>query len=554
MEKGTARRGNGAQSVPTVEDAEERTLGQRSVADEDEALVTFSHRSPTNTPPQLPQLLHKPRIVITDRHVSDVTEEAWLALESFNSPAFLFERGGRLVEVRIDERGPFIHEVREGDLFYHLERAADWRKLANGRLVPARVHRSHVLDMLARPTPPVPHLAGVTQVPQLQPSGTLAFREGYDPTVGIFLALPPGLRFRPVSEAPTPEEVTEALHWLDELFIDFPFVGASDRAHAKALLLLHFVRPFIQGPTPIHMVESPTPGTGKSLLVQIALTPALGPDIAMMTDGGSDAEWDKRITAALRAGDPFIIFDNLNSTIRASTLASAVTSDVRRDRQLGTHDGLRLSVRCGWVMTANNPSFTDECYRRSIFIRLNADMERPEERTSFRHADLRSWAANHRADLVWAALTIVQHWCACGMPRSEKRRGSFENWSAIMGGILESCGIEGFLDNVDAGRMASDDDAEAWSALFAEGAAVFRDDEFTADRLFDVGETEALLPHVFGNDRQGRRISFAKRLKQQRDRHHGGFVLRLAGRDGHGKKDMYRLEKSHPKGKGVAEA
>ena len=36
-----------------------------------------------------------------------------------------------------------------------------------------------------------------------------------------------------------------------------------------AALLLPFVRRMVHGPTPLHLIESPSPGTGKSLLAKV---------------------------------------------------------------------------------------------------------------------------------------------------------------------------------------------------------------------------------------------------------------------------------------------
>jgi hypothetical protein len=63
---------------------------------------------------------------------------------------------------------------------------------------------------------------------------------------------------------------------LDELAGDFPFVSDSDRAHWLAALLLPFVRRMINGPTPLHFVEAPCNGAGKSLLCDIISIVATG--------------------------------------------------------------------------------------------------------------------------------------------------------------------------------------------------------------------------------------------------------------------------------------
>jgi hypothetical protein len=51
-----------------------------------------------------------------------------------------------------------------------------------------------------------------------------------------------------------------------ELFGDFPFATDADRTNALGALLLPFVRELVDDPTPLHLIEAPSPGIGKGLL------------------------------------------------------------------------------------------------------------------------------------------------------------------------------------------------------------------------------------------------------------------------------------------------
>ena len=67
-----------------------------------------------------------------------------------------------------------------------------------------------------------------------------------------------------------------------------------------ALLLLGFLRGMIDGPTPLHLIEKPTPGTGATLMVDAIATILTGAGASVMTEGRDEDEWRKRITAKLR--------------------------------------------------------------------------------------------------------------------------------------------------------------------------------------------------------------------------------------------------------------
>jgi hypothetical protein len=98
--------------------------------------------------------------------------------------------------------------------------------------------------------------------------GTLITEPGYHPATRLLYEPTQNFTLPPVAERPSPRQIAAARTLLlDDLLGDFPFVGEAERAHALALLLLPFVRPMIPGPTPLHMVEKPAPGTGATLMV-----------------------------------------------------------------------------------------------------------------------------------------------------------------------------------------------------------------------------------------------------------------------------------------------
>ena len=139
--------------------------------------------------------------------------------------------------------------------------------------------------------------------------------------------------------------------------------------------------------------------------------------------------------------------------------------DTVSGRVIRSSDTESLPVRCLWVATGNNIMMTGEMARRAVLIRMDANMEHPEEGRVFRHPDLMGWARAHRSELVWAALVLVQAWVAVDRPRGAKRKGSFDSWAETMGGILEIAGIGGFMENNDKLRALADVEGDAWAAF-----------------------------------------------------------------------------------------
>ena len=313
----------------------------------------------------------------------------------------------------------------------------------------------------------------------------------------------------------------------DELLVDFPFVSDADRAHAIALSLLFYVRNMIQGPTPLHLIEKPTPGTGATLLVNALTWPAIGRPLPAMSEGGDDAENRKRTTAMLRNGPAVILIDNVRRPLDSSALAAAITSTVWEDRILGCSQTARLPVRCAWVATGNNPVLSNENARRTIRTRLDAKAEQPWMNRQFRHPDLMSWVIEHRAELVWAHLLLIQAWIATGRPNGSKRLGMFEAWAAVMGGVLEVAGIPGFLGNLGDLYEESDAESEVLCEFLEDWLKAYGNQLVGVDDLLDTAQSHLDLG---AGTAQVQKIRLGKLLARNRDRQFGLLRLERAGK------------------------
>jgi hypothetical protein len=152
-----------------------------------------------------------------------------------------------------------------------------------------------------------PQLTSIRSVPVLLPDGRLLANNGYDHESGVLL------RLQGLDDLRTDMPMPEAKAWLfRELLGDFPFVDEASRAHTAALLLEPFVRPRIKGPTPLYLIDSPVRGNGKGLLSDTTclLTTGRKADVMALVHGNAE-EHEKRITALLLAGAPWILLDNV---------------------------------------------------------------------------------------------------------------------------------------------------------------------------------------------------------------------------------------------------
>ncbi|WP_292611453.1 toprim domain-containing protein, partial [Nitrobacter sp. 62-13] len=407
----------------------------------------------------------RPQLRADNGDLAGAVSQAWRILLAANNPPWLFRAAGCPTWVVRDDDGlPMAKPLTEDRLRPVLAQLVDWRKInRKGELVPAHPPLAVIKSILATPDPALPVLAGIVTTPVFGRDGDLITEPGYHPAARLLYDPPKDFVLPPIAMKPTPADITAARSLLlDDLLGEFPFTGEAERAHALALLLVGFVRAMIDGPTPLHLVEKPTQGTGATLMVDAISVIATGCRASVMVEGSDDEEWRKRLTAKLRQIPSVVLIDNLRRPLDSSALAAALTAPFWEDRVLGASETTRLPVRCIWIATGNNPEFSGEMARRLVRIRLDARVDQPWRRKGFRHPDLIGWVNANRADLVAACLSLCRGWIAAGMPRGAKHIGSFEAWAAVMGGLLEAIGVPGFLSNIDEMLDASDGEGAVW--------------------------------------------------------------------------------------------
>jgi putative DNA primase/helicase len=204
---------------------------------------------------------------------------------------------------------------------------ASWYRITKGEAQPAKPPRDVIDNMLAQPNIDLPILERIVEAPVFGPGGSIETVPGYHSASRTYFANGE-LQLRPVSEDPTTSEVEQALHWIDELFYDFPFASEADELVAVAAMLGPFVRSLIDGSTPLHMFEAPTPGTGKGLLADVIAIPSTGRRAATITEARNEEEWRKQITAMLRNGRAITLIDNVAAPLASPALSAALTSRV----------------------------------------------------------------------------------------------------------------------------------------------------------------------------------------------------------------------------------
>jgi hypothetical protein len=394
------------------------------------------------------QPMKRARIYLAEGSFADRFQDVWAITAEANASPFLYRSLGRIVMLAEDERGHIVQRVLEKHAFrVLLSQLINFQRERKGK---GEVDPPMALinALLETQSPPLPVLDGVYASPVFGSAGALITRPGYHSDARIYFAPPSGFVVDPLPTSPTKPEVKAARQLIfDEIFHDFPFATQADLATAYALLLTPFLRPMIDGPLPLFMIEKPMPATGGSLLADAVHMLFTGRRMAALSQGEDDSEWRKRITAALLEREPVLVFDNLTVTLDTAALAQALTSTEWRDRILGKSETVTVPNKAVWIATGNNPTYNNDMIRRVVTIRLDAQQERPGERIGFKHPDLIGNIRRKRGALVRAALILCQGWISNGRVPGQRMLASFENWCRIVGGVLDNAVIPGLLGN-----------------------------------------------------------------------------------------------------------
>jgi len=412
----------------------------------------------------------------------------------------IYQRSGELVRVVSDERGaPIIDTLNINSLRGIAAESAEWRKA--GKVVfPDRDVIANLLS--SRDWPGVNGIFTTSLCPVLTPSGRISTINGYDEEAKVFVKCDAEI---PVFDG----NAADAASWIfGEVLSDFPFDGEADRAHALALMLLPMVRPFIKGPTPLHLFDAPVQGSGKSLAAKTCLIPTQGQDPAVTSGTKDEEEWRKKIATNLRSGMPYVFFDNLTRKVDSDTLALCLTGTWWNDRNLGSMNLISAPIRCAWVATANNAELSRDILRRTAWVRLDPKMERPEDRRSYKHQDITRWTWENRGLILSAMLRMISDWAEVHEPDGRKviqyqgrKLGTFEEWSSVIGSILDVAKVPGFLGNIDELRLAADAESGSFAEFYDRWWAEYGSSTVKAKELLDIWKADDMLAGMVSPDK-----------------------------------------------------
>jgi Primase C terminal 2 (PriCT-2) len=318
-----------------------------------------------------------------------------------------------------------------------------------------------------------PTIVGVISTPTMRPDGSLLLTPGYDPTTRLLLAAPPSLPAIP--DHPTRDDALAALTLLEDLLIEFPFVDEV----SKAVALSAMITPVARGAfpmTPTHVSRASIAGSGKSYLWDIVAAIAIGQLMPVMTAGKTEEETEKRLGAALIAGQPLISIDNVNGELKGDLICQAIERPIVQIRILGLSLNMDVEPRgLSMFVTGNNITIVGDLTRRVITTILDPKLERPELR-KFEKRPVEI-VFDDRGKYIAACLTICRAYSVAGRPDAVTPLASFEGWSDTVRSALMWLGKADPVLSMEATRAEDPDRGKlvdmltAWANTIGIGRA-----------------------------------------------------------------------------------
>jgi hypothetical protein len=424
-----------------------------------------------------------PAIRIKADGLSEIATLGERALKNSGVP--IYQRSGSLVYPIVTEvdashgRRTKVAQLEKIETPYlrdQLRLNADWLRYdkRDKEWVPCNPPQETAVTILSRKGRwTFPTIAGVITTQTMRPDGSLLLQPGFDKATRLLLVDPPELP--PIPERPTREDALKALELLEDLISEFRFADEADQDQDdlgldddeakstgadRSVALSGLITPVVRGAftvAPMHAARAPVMSSGKSYLWDIAASIAIGQKaMPVISKGANEEETEKRLGAALLAGQPLISIDNVNGELRGDALCQIIERPIVEIRILGKSELVRIEARGTTIYcTGNNIVIVGDLVRRQITTSIDPRMTRPELRKfNFKPVEK---VLEDRGKYIAACLTICRAYFVAGRPDKAPALASFEEWSNTVRSALIWLGK---ADPIQSMEVARENDPE----------------------------------------------------------------------------------------------
>ena len=372
-----------------------------------------------------------PTIIFNRRNPRASLPAIWDAMVAANDnpeyPVFFHRKNGH-VSALIKENG-FIHDGchrKDASFFYPIAR---WKKeFKNGKTCNAIPTKKLARILLREEADPrLPEIERATDIPIVL-NGRLIHEPGFHPEEKAFYYPYHGLQGMTHNTNPTPDDVKAAREYLlNELLGELN----TDNASVLAALFLPMVRSLIDGPTPLHMFSIESGGWEVPEMVAAIIN---GERVAISVPATKEAI-NNYAAWKLSFEYQVLLFEKCQGEVHPYMSEALVQKSCSAQMGKEYREGVNNAV---WLLSNRDADIPDDLWLQLLPIRSYPNRgPRPDTR----------WVLENRRSIFQALMTLVQNWINQGMPADEDIPfPRFESWSEIIGGLLISSGIDGFLE------------------------------------------------------------------------------------------------------------
>jgi hypothetical protein len=349
----------------------------------------------------------------------------------------------------------------------------------------------------------IPVLSHVADDPVLSPDGYLITREGYHPDTQVIMrrsATAPDITGLDPDPRLACAEVIKSIH--AEIFGDFPFANNTSIAVLYGAIFAGILRPYFSGPSPLILIDASIQGSGKTKLAEIIRILAGGHNATVRYgETRNESERAKQITTALLQMPATVLMDNIKCRIDSPSLAEVLTAGYHQDRLLGGMTEVRIPNKALWIATLNNASLDRDFTRRCLRIRLTPHDDKPHLRQGFKHSNLIDWIKKNRQMILHLFHQVTQLWIIAGRPeRVTPLLGSYEDFTAKVGGLLDFAGFHDFLSNYEELELEANPEERDWITAIVSYAVFKQGVPFVAGDFRRWVETKEEFANLHGLD------------------------------------------------------
>lgn len=270
-----------------------------------------------------------------------------------------------------------------------------------------------------------------------------------------------------------------SVDFLKDFLREFPFADDQGRSLSCqiAAMMSRFASSLLpeQAQIPMCVFNANGPAAGKSLLAMVVEIPVRG-YASMRSFPEEKEELQKVLDSEVLAGSDSIIFDNVKDRVDSSYLEQFLTSSVVSVRRLGSSTKHEIAKQTLVLLTANQAECSADLARRSIFVDLFNKEADPQARKIERPMGAEYLARPEvRFRILSALWSLVVAWDQAGRPKCSSRLAGFEDWSDVIGGIVEFSGFGDPLRRPTSEEFGDPDAADMMELVKIMSEGLFRD-------------------------------------------------------------------------------